>query len=52
MYIFKMSSGVRGVLLMVMASRYGDMGLGVSILVMFLLVYIAVGIMVSMPHVA
>lgn len=52
MYMFKMSSGVRGLLLMFMAWRYCDMRLGVGILVMFSLVYIALGIMVSMPPLA
>lgn len=48
-YIFSMSIGVKGLFLIRMACRYGDMWLGVGILEMFSFVYIDLGIMVSMP---
>lgn len=44
--------GVRGLLLISMAWRYGDIELGVGILVMFSFVYIALGIMARMPPLA
>ena len=34
-HIFRMTMGVRGLLLIIMAWRYGDIELGVGILVMF-----------------
>jgi hypothetical protein len=52
MYMFRMSIGVRGLLLIIMAWRYGDIELGVGILVMFSFVYINLGIMASMPPLA
>jgi len=52
MYMFRMSIGVRGLLLIIMAWRYGDIGLGVGILVIFLFVYINFGIIASMPTLA
>lgn len=52
MYKFMMRSGVRGLFLIFMAWRYGDIQLGVVILVMFSLLYITLGIMVSMPPLA
>ena len=48
-YMLRRSIGVRGLLLIRMAWRYGDMWLGVGVLVIFSLVYIDLGIMVSTP---
>ena len=47
MHMFRRSIGVSGLLLIIMAWRYGDIGLGVGILVMFLFVYNNLGIMAS-----
>ena len=52
MYMFKMSMGVRGLLLISMTWRYGDIKLGIGILVMFSFVYIDLGIMARMPPLA
>ena len=52
MYMFRISIGVRGLLLIIMAWRYGDIGLRIGILVMFLFVYIDLGIIASMPLLA
>ena len=52
MYMFITSIGVKGLLLMIMACRYGEIVLGVGIFWMFSLVYIDLGNMVSMPPLA
>ena len=52
MYMFRRSIGVSGLLLIIMAWRYGDIGLGVGILVMFSFVYNDLDIMASIPALA
>ena len=52
MYIFRMSIGVTGFLLITVAWRYGDIELGVGILVMFSFVWIDLGIIINMPPLA
>jgi hypothetical protein len=52
MYIFNSSIGVMGLLVISMAWRYGDIGLGVGILVMFWFVYMDLDIRVNMPPLA
>ena len=52
MYMFRRSIGISGLLLIIMAWRYGDIGLEVGNLVMFSFVYNDLGIMASMPPLA
>ena len=52
MYILMRSMGVSGLFLIMMAYRYGEMELGVGILVMFSLECMVFGIMVRMPPLA
>ena len=51
-YMFRISIGVRGLLLIRMACMYEDIVLGVGNLVMFSFVYIALGIMANIPPLA
>ena len=48
-YMLRRSIAFRGLLLIRMAWRYGDMWLGVGILEIFSLVYIDLGILASTP---
>ena len=52
MYMFSRSIGVMGLLLIRMACKYGDIGLGVEILLMFSFVYMDLSIKASMPPLA
>lgn len=52
MYLFMRSIGVSGLFLIRRTWRYGDIGLGVGILVMFSFVSIALGIMTYVPPLA
>ena len=49
MYIFMMSIGVMSLLLITRAWRYGDIGLGVGILVMLLFVWVDLCIIANLP---
>ena len=51
-YMFRISIGVRGLLLIRMACMYGDIVLGVGSFVIFSFVYIALGIMANIPPLA
>ena len=52
MYIFMRSMGVIGLFFMMMTCKYGDIALGVGILVIFSFVWMVFGIMVSVPPLA
>ena len=52
MYMCSKSIGVLGLLVISMACRYGDIGLGVGILLMFSFVYMDLSIKASMPPLA
>ena len=52
MYILRRKTGVRGLLLINMAWRYGEIWLGAVILVIFSFVYIGLGIIAKMPPLA
>ena len=52
MYMFRRRIGVRDLLLIIMASKYDDIGLGVRILLMFQFVYNDFNIMASMSPLA
>ena len=52
MYMFRMIIGISGLFLIIMAWRYGDIGLGVGTLTMFSFVNIDISIMASMSSLA
>ena len=52
MYMFSRSIGVMGLLVISMACRYGDIGLGVGVLLMLSFVHMDLGIKASMPPLA
>lgn len=52
MYMFMRSIGVSGLFLIKRTWRYGDIELGVDILVMFSFVWMTLGIMANVPPLA
>ena len=51
-YMFMRSMGVIGLFFIMITCRYGDIVLGVGILVMFSFVWMVFGIMISVPPLA